>query len=88
MLKDQLFGDFQGFSKTEWKQKIEADLKGRTYESLCTTNSSGISIEPVYIPEDIDIKDDSPESGSYRRGSKRILTIGQSMKFLRLQAIQ
>ena len=70
MLKDQLFGDFQGLSKAEWKQKIEADLKGRTYESLFTTSSSGISIEPVYTSEDIDIKDDSPESGSYRRGSK------------------
>ncbi|MBD81597.1 MAG: hypothetical protein CL840_21945 [Crocinitomicaceae bacterium] len=70
MAKEQLFDDFSGFSKAEWKQKIETDLKGKPYQSLVSVNGSGIEVEPVYTSEDLNLDNESPGSGSYRRGSK------------------
>lgn len=70
MSKKQLFNDFQGLSKAEWKEKIEVDLKGKPYLDLCTVNGANINVEPVYTSEDLKINNESPGSGSFRRGSK------------------
>jgi len=72
MSKKQLFSGFQGVSKADWKNKIEKDLKGKPYLDLCGTNGANIEVEPVYNNEDIEVNDDSPGSGDFRRGSKTI----------------
>ncbi|AGC78482.1 methylmalonyl-CoA mutase [Nonlabens dokdonensis] len=47
-----LFKDFNPVSETQWKQKIQMDLKGADYnETLLTATREGIDIKPFYHRE-------------------------------------
>ncbi|MFV8226500.1 methylmalonyl-CoA mutase subunit beta [Christiangramia aquimixticola] len=50
-----LFQEFDEVSAKQWKQKIQADLKGADYnEKLITKTLHGIDIKPFYSAEDVD----------------------------------
>ncbi|TBW28618.1 methylmalonyl-CoA mutase subunit beta [Gramella sp. KN1008] len=52
-MKQLLFQEFQEVSAKQWKQKIQADLKGADYnEKLVTKSLHGIDIKPFYSAED------------------------------------
>jgi methylmalonyl-CoA mutase len=53
-----LFSEFQETSAEEWKKKIEADLKGVTFEQLTRKTRDGIEISPFY--HDVKIADVVP----------------------------
>jgi len=54
-MKQLLFQDFEEVSAKQWKQKIQADLKGADYnEKLVTKTLHGIDIKPFYSIEDVD----------------------------------
>ncbi len=54
-MKQLLFQEFEEVSAKQWKQKIQADLKGADYnEKLVTKSLHGIHIKPFYSAEDID----------------------------------
>ncbi|SDR94340.1 methylmalonyl-CoA mutase subunit beta [Gramella sp. MAR_2010_147] len=54
-MKQLLFQDFKEVSAKQWKQKIQADLKGADYnEKLVTKTLHGIDIKPFYSSEDVD----------------------------------
>lgn len=53
-MKELLFQDFEEVSAKQWKQKIQADLKGADYnEALVTHSLHGIDIKPFYTSEDV-----------------------------------
>ncbi|MCB0482810.1 MAG: hypothetical protein KDC83_15380 [Flavobacteriales bacterium] len=70
MKKEKLFGEFEPFTKADWINKLEKDLKGKPYSDLTGTNLSGIAIEPIYHTESPSPADEAPGSGSFRRSSK------------------
>jgi len=54
MKKPTIFKDFQSTSSKEWKQKIQADLKGADYnDTLIWESLEGIHIKPFYHSEDL-----------------------------------
>ncbi|MCB7479782.1 methylmalonyl-CoA mutase subunit beta [Christiangramia sediminis] len=54
-MKELLFQDFEEVSAKQWKQKIQADLKGADYnEKLVTKTLHGINIKPFYSSEDVE----------------------------------
>lgn len=53
-MKQLLFQEFEEVSAKQWKQKIQADLKGADYnEKLVTKTLHGIDIKPFYSSEDV-----------------------------------
>lgn len=52
-MKEKLLDDFNQVSRSEWEQKIIADLKGKPYEALLW-KSEGIEGSPIYTQEDLD----------------------------------
>lgn len=51
-----LFEEFDTASASQWKQKIQFDLKGADYnETLLTPTLDGITIKPFYHADEIDI---------------------------------
>ncbi|QYA26994.1 methylmalonyl-CoA mutase [Gramella sp. MT6] len=53
-MKKLLFQEFEEVSAKQWKQKIQADLKGADYnEKLVTKTLHGIDIKPFYSSEDL-----------------------------------
>lgn len=49
MKKELNFNEFQPVSEKQWKQKIQADLKGADYnEKLLTDGPAGTHIKPIY----------------------------------------
>ncbi len=53
-MKQLLFQDFEEVTAKQWKQKIQADLKGADYnEKLVTKTIHGIDIKPFYTSEDV-----------------------------------
>lgn len=54
-MSKNLFNDFDAVSAKQWKQKIQADLKGADYnEALITSTYEGIDIKPFYNREDLE----------------------------------
>ncbi len=54
-MKKLLFQEFEEVSAKQWKQKIQADLKGADYnEKLVTKTLHGIDIKPFYSSEDVE----------------------------------
>ena len=54
-MSKSLFNEFEPVSLKEWKQKIQADLKGADYnETLIWKTNEGIDVKPVYHPDDFD----------------------------------
>ena len=52
--KLSLRNDFSPHSFQEWKEKVEKDLKGASYEKkLITKTYDGISLNPIYTSEDL-----------------------------------
>lgn len=49
---EQLFKEFEGVSASVWKQQLEKDLKGITFEQLSKSDGNGINIQPFYTLED------------------------------------
>ncbi|MDO4727534.1 MAG: methylmalonyl-CoA mutase subunit beta [Bacteroidota bacterium] len=48
-MQDKLFTDFDGISSKQWKNKIQADLKGADYNEKVVWNSlEGIDVKPFY----------------------------------------
>ncbi|MEM7434538.1 MAG: methylmalonyl-CoA mutase family protein [Myxococcota bacterium] len=43
---------FAAVTKAEWIAKVEADLKGASFDSLASTTTDGLSVEPLYTRED------------------------------------
>ncbi len=54
-MKKSLFKEFPDVSSREWKQKIQADLRGADYnETLIWESPEGIPIKPFYHPDDFE----------------------------------
>src|SRR5690554_1379272 len=52
-MSDFLFDDFEAISSKQWKQKIQADLRGADYnETLIWKNNEGIDVKPFYHPDE------------------------------------
>ncbi|MDE5560484.1 MAG: methylmalonyl-CoA mutase small subunit [Bacteroidaceae bacterium] len=52
--KERLFSDFTAPSAAEWREKIEADLKGADYQKkMVWRTNEGFSMEPFYRKEDV-----------------------------------
>lgn len=47
----KILDTFSPVSLQEWKDKLQLDLKGRTFESLCSPDRNGIRIAPFYNKE-------------------------------------
>lgn len=60
-----LFNEFKEISPTEWKQKIQVDLKGADYnETLLWKTDENITVKPFYSKEDrTNIKVNNPKKG-------------------------
>ena len=66
-----LFGEFDGISAREWKQKIQFDLKGADYnESLIWQSDEGIDVKPFYSGDDSLRKLDIPLPGQPQKNSQ------------------
>ena len=53
-MKELLFQEFPKVTANQWKQQIEADLKGADYdEKLVFKSLDGISVKPFYTSEDL-----------------------------------
>lgn len=53
-MNDSLFNDFPPVSSKQWKQKIQADLRGADYnESLVWKSPEGINVKPFYHRDEI-----------------------------------
>jgi methylmalonyl-CoA mutase len=46
------FNEFEKVSTSQWKLKIQADLKGKDYQTLITKTPEGIDIKPFYHYDD------------------------------------
>lgn len=56
-MNKSLFSDFDAVSSKQWKQKIQADLKGADYNKTLVWNSNeGIDVKPFYHADEFDIK--------------------------------
>jgi len=54
MNKEKLYNDFPVVSSKEWKQKIQADLKGADYnDTLIWESPEGIKVKPFYMADDL-----------------------------------
>ncbi|SEQ74639.1 heterodimeric methylmalonyl-CoA mutase small subunit [Hyunsoonleella jejuensis] len=52
-MSDTLFNEFDPVSAKQWKQKIQADLKGADYnDTLIWTSNEGIQVKPFYHTDD------------------------------------
>ncbi|MDX1701668.1 MAG: acyl-CoA mutase large subunit family protein, partial [Melioribacteraceae bacterium] len=71
--KLKLQDDFSSPSFQEWKERVEQDLKGASYEKrLITRTYDGISLNPIYTSEDLKktpFTDSLPGSGYFVRGN-------------------
>src|SRR5690554_3669130 len=47
-MSDFLFDEFSSISSKQWKQKIQAGLKGADYTTLIQKTNEGIDIKPFY----------------------------------------
>ncbi len=53
--KERLFSDFTAPSAQQWREKIEADLKGADYQKkMVWRTNEGFSMEPFYRKEDVE----------------------------------
>lgn len=73
-MSDYLFNEFNEVSSKEWKQKIQADLKGADYnETLIWKNLEGIDVKPFYHQDEF--KNDFQDV----TGSPKVWNIAQSI---------
>lgn len=64
-MKKHLFDEFENVSPQTWKTKIQADLKGASYnETLLWKTNEGITVKPFYTEEDRTLDQiDLPKNG-------------------------
>src|SRR5690606_35898995 len=48
---EPLFAQFPGRQLSEWKAKLEKDLKGQGFDDLTSMNRSGLAVAPFYNKE-------------------------------------
>jgi methylmalonyl-CoA mutase len=51
---DERINTFPPVTKSEWVAKVEADLKGASFDGLRSMTPGGLEIEPLYTAEDIE----------------------------------
>jgi len=51
---DERMNAFPPVTKSEWIAKVEADLKGASFDGLRSTAPGGTTLEPLYTAEDMD----------------------------------
>ena len=72
--KERLFDQFPPVSTAEWKAKVEADLKGPSFDKkLVWRTNEGFNVQPMYRAEDIaDLKslDSKPGEFPFVRGTR------------------
>jgi methylmalonyl-CoA mutase len=71
--QEKLFGDFAYPSYGDWKAAVEKSLKGASFDKLLTDTYEGITLQPIYRPEDIEHLDyilSQPGQAPYVRGTK------------------
>ncbi len=51
--KGQLFLDFEPITKKQWIEKIQKDLKGKSFEKLFWELGETLSVPPFYMPNDL-----------------------------------
>ena len=56
-MSQHLFDAFEFFETKQWKQLIQYDLKGTSYEDLLHTSPEDITIKPFYNQDDLPKKD-------------------------------
>lgn len=59
---EKLFAGFPAASASEWKARLEKDLKGITYDQLSLTDRNGITIRPFYTEEDMPEGYEAPDT--------------------------
>ncbi|WP_445382624.1 methylmalonyl-CoA mutase subunit beta [Robiginitalea sp. IMCC43444] len=65
MKTNELLKDFEPVSAKQWKQKLQADLKGADYNELLSwTSPEGIQVKPFYSEEDLPEEAGIPATGS------------------------
>lgn len=50
---DNLLQDFNAVDSETWKERLERDLKGITFEQLEKTDSNGLKVAPLYTPNSL-----------------------------------
>lgn len=69
----RMFEDFPPISREQWMEKIKADLKGKSIDSLKWTSEEGLELFPVYTREDLPEADwlqgNYPGLAPYMRGA-------------------
>jgi len=45
---------FPPVTRAEWVAKVEADLKGASFDGLRSTTAGGLTLEPLYTAEDVE----------------------------------
>ena len=64
------FAEFPSVSKSDWLQKVQQDLKGKTLERLYWKPEPGIRLAPFYTAEDIPAKRSEENTANvFRRGN-------------------
>lgn len=69
--KLDILKDFPPTSKAEWRDKVEADLKGKPFDKLIKKTYEGIEVQPIYLQEDLeglDYVDTQPGEAPFVRG--------------------
>lgn len=87
-MSDRMFSDFQPVSSKQWKQKIQADLKGADYnESLVWESPEGIHVKPFYSNEDFEQPHLTPNTQATSWKSCQTIFVAD-IKKTKLRAIQ
>lgn len=71
---------FPSKSITEWKEKAEQSLKGKTVESLQSSTYENIILKPLYSSEDQQPAPDFPGGSDYRRGANSLGYVANEWK--------
>lgn len=70
--KENLFEEFPPTTPGEWKEQIEKDLKGNSFEKIKWTPYEGFTVEPFYTREDLDnlsyLTEQAPGAYPFARG--------------------
>jgi methylmalonyl-CoA mutase len=72
--KELLFNEFQPVTASEWKAKIENDLKGKPFEKLISHPDEGFEIQPFYMREHLpgsEFLQSEPGSFPFLRGKQK-----------------
>ena len=72
--KEKLFDQFPPVTTAEWREKVEADLKGAPFDKkLVWRTNEGFNVQPMYRAEDIEnlsTTDSLPGEYPFVRGTR------------------